>query len=76
MKNTVMWVMTPCSEVDLYGRFGGTAINFSRLYGVTCRGRCLLYPLFRSMGIDELQKANLALALKAGQVRRSSCAIF
>jgi hypothetical protein len=35
MKNTVMWVMTPCSEVDLYGCFGGTAINFSRLYGVT-----------------------------------------
>jgi len=37
VKNTVMWVMTPCSEVDLYGRFGGTAINFSRLYGVACQ---------------------------------------
>jgi hypothetical protein len=30
MKSTVVWVMTPCSEVDLYERFGGTAINFSR----------------------------------------------
>jgi len=37
IKNTVMWVMTPCSEVDLYGRFLGTAINFTRLYGVTCQ---------------------------------------
>jgi len=37
VRNTVVWVMTPCSEVDLYGRFGGTAVNFSRLYGVTCQ---------------------------------------
>jgi len=37
VKNTVMWVMTPCSEVDLYGRFLGTAINCSMLYGVTCQ---------------------------------------
>jgi hypothetical protein len=37
VKNTVMWVVTPCSEVDLYERLGGSAINFSRLYGVTCQ---------------------------------------
>jgi hypothetical protein len=37
MKSTVVWVMTPCNEVDLYERFGGTAIHFRKPYGVTCQ---------------------------------------
>ena len=73
VKNTVMWIMTPCSEVDLYGRCVGTLAGCTASHA---RGRCRLYRFLWSMGTGEPQKANLVLALKAGQVRRCGCAIF